>query len=298
MTYIELINQFWKINKEKSISATETQLYFKLLDTCNALGWKNPFNHSNRFVCGETNVSEKTLIRARRNLKHYGLIDFKSGKLKKQNTIYSIVGITNDSHNVPLSGPLNGPLNAPLSGPQSGSQSSPPGNPLSGTNAPDNIRSRLDKELDKEKNENKEPKGSMSTCVDSPESVSEVFNQFNLICKNVIPAKVLTKKRKETIGARLREHGFENVLTMLELAGQSDFMAGDNKRKWMATIDWVFRPTNFVKVLEGNYNNRPDRSPGFGPNTGYAGDYIGKPSHLEIIKETYQTLVNDGTFDF
>jgi hypothetical protein len=34
-------------------------------------------------------------------------------------------------------------------------------------------------------------------------------------------------------------------------------MHGENNRKWMATFDWVFSsPNNFLKTLEGNYNNK------------------------------------------
>lgn len=95
MNYIELINRFWKMNKEECFTANETQLYFKLLDTCNSLGWKNPFNHSNGYICGELGISEPTFLRCRNKLKQVGLIDFVSGKVKRQKTVYTVLGLNN-----------------------------------------------------------------------------------------------------------------------------------------------------------------------------------------------------------
>jgi hypothetical protein len=90
MSYIELINQFWALNKEHSFTANETSLYFALLDTCNELGWKNPFNQSNSYLCMKCNFSENTFTRARNVLNQKGLIDFKSEPGRRRKTSYKI----------------------------------------------------------------------------------------------------------------------------------------------------------------------------------------------------------------
>ena len=37
----------------------------------------------------------------------------------------------------------------------------------------------------------------------------------------------------------------------------SDFLKGYNKYGWKATFDWVFKNSeNWIKILEGNYDNR------------------------------------------
>ena len=99
------------MNKEECFTANETQLYFKLLDTCNSLGWKNPFNHSNGYICGELGISEPTFLRCRNKLKQVGLIDFISGKVKRQKTVYTLLGLNNftlsDTQNVTLSDTLS-----------------------------------------------------------------------------------------------------------------------------------------------------------------------------------------------
>lgn len=119
MTYIDLINEFWKLNKEHPFTATETQLYFKLLDTSNSLGWKNPFSQSNLFICAECNMSEPTLIRVRNSLKQHGLIDFVSGKVKRQLTTYTILGLNKLTLNSSLNDSLSVSLNDSLSGKKS-----------------------------------------------------------------------------------------------------------------------------------------------------------------------------------
>lgn len=115
MNYIELINNFWRLNKEHSFTSNETQVYFKLLDTCNSLGWKNPFNQSNLFICAECGMSEPTLIRVRNSLKQLGLIDFISGKIKRQFTNYTILGLNDLSLSSTQSVTLSSTLSSTLS---------------------------------------------------------------------------------------------------------------------------------------------------------------------------------------
>jgi hypothetical protein len=66
----------------------------------------------------------------------------------------------------------------------------------------------------------------------------------------------ITEKRKESIRARIREHGKENFAGMIRIASRSDFLKGDNQRGFKATFDWLIKPGNFQKVIEGNYENR------------------------------------------
>jgi hypothetical protein len=83
----------------------------------------------------------------------------------------------------------------------------------------------------------------------------EVVDFFNRTCVR-LPSIKITDKRKSTINARIKEHSKEEVLKMIKRASESDFLAGQNQRDWSATFDWLFRPNNFVKVLEGNYDNK------------------------------------------
>lgn len=64
----------------------------------------------------------------------------------------------------------------------------------------------------------------------------------------------LSEKRKSQVRARIREHGKDAFARMIRMAARSDFLKGD-KGDFKATFDWLIKPTNFEKVLSGNYDN-------------------------------------------
>jgi hypothetical protein len=74
--------------------------------------------------------------------------------------------------------------------------------------------------------------------------------------KAIIPRIVsINGKREGNVRARIREYGLEKVYEMITKASQSDFLNGKNRKGWRADFSWLFLPTNFQKVLEGNYDN-------------------------------------------
>lgn len=84
----------------------------------------------------------------------------------------------------------------------------------------------------------------------------EFFNQTISESGSVIKEiRQLTDRRKLAIQARARENGKESLMEVIKQAAKSDFLNGRNDRGWVADFDWLMRPNNFVKVLEGNYNN-------------------------------------------
>lgn len=70
----------------------------------------------------------------------------------------------------------------------------------------------------------------------------------------------LSESRKKMIGARIREYGKEQFAIAVKKAAKSDFMKGQNNRGWTATFDWMIKPTNFQKIIEGNYDNKDFRN--------------------------------------
>ena len=85
----------------------------------------------------------------------------------------------------------------------------------------------------------------------------DFFNRTMREAGAVIPqCKSCEGKRRDFVKARVREHGMERVYEMITKASVSDFLNGKNGRAWIANFEWLFRPTNFQKVLEGNYDNR------------------------------------------
>ncbi len=137
--------------------------------------------------------------------------------------------------------------------------------------SPFDVRQEIEKELEIEKDiekDNKEDKSSMSVETDSSVSKSQKIDYFSIteywnthsLLKEITK---ITDTRKPNVNARVKEHGLEAVYRMIDNAGRSPFLRGDNDRGFMATFDWCFKPKNFTKVLEGNYidkNYRDDKT--------------------------------------
>lgn len=66
----------------------------------------------------------------------------------------------------------------------------------------------------------------------------------------------ISDNRKRSIRARIRGHGKEAFVEVIQKAINSNFLKGDNSRGFTATFDWLIKPTNFEKTLSGNYDNR------------------------------------------
>lgn len=63
-------------------------------------------------------------------------------------------------------------------------------------------------------------------------------------------------KRYDSLVARIKQYGIDDTLLAIDQIRDSDFLQGKNKNGWTITFDWFVLPNNFIKVLEGNYNNR------------------------------------------
>jgi len=65
----------------------------------------------------------------------------------------------------------------------------------------------------------------------------------------------LNDQRKGFINERVKEHGIEKVKEVILSACKSDFLNGKNDKNWKADFEWIVRPTNFLKILEGRFIN-------------------------------------------
>lgn len=111
----------------------------------------------------------------------------------------------------------------------------------------------------------KEKKRKESIPPKSPEGESDkidyqkLVDYFNRTFAGKLPTVTqLTDKRKAAIKSRMANHGKDAIFQMLLNAANSPFLLGENNQNWRADFDWIFKPTNFVKILEGNYLKRED----------------------------------------
>ncbi|WP_339623688.1 hypothetical protein [Eubacterium sp.] len=99
----------------------------------------------------------------------------------------------------------------------------------------------------------------------------KIADYWNSVCTELPKVQAMNDNRKKAIRARVKEHGEATVLQVIALVKQSDFLCGRTGNDWNASFDWTMKPTNFVKVLEGNYANKA-ASPATGPVRDYEGD--------------------------
>ena len=87
-----------------------------------------------------------------------------------------------------------------------------------------------------------------------------VLDAFHESCPSLPKVLKLSDSRKKAIKARLNDFGLDDIKRAFVLTEQSDFLKGSNATGWQAGFDWLMKPANLTKVLEGNYENRA--SPG------------------------------------
>ena len=99
-----------------------------------------------------------------------------------------------------------------------------------------------------------------ATCQPHDERIdySELVKFFNEKTQGVfgVIRMPLSDKRKGMINARIKTYGKETFAQMIQKALNSDFLKGQNKNGWRASFDWLIKPTNFEKVISGNYDNK------------------------------------------
>lgn len=89
--------------------------------------------------------------------------------------------------------------------------------------------------------------------------VGRILDEWNTL--SVYGIKQVSKidshsKRYGNLNARLKQYGIDDVLKAINNIRHSDFLQGKHKGKpWQITFDWFVLPSNFPKVLEGNYDN-------------------------------------------
>lgn len=92
-----------------------------------------------------------------------------------------------------------------------------------------------------------------------------IVSLFNSICRGLPSIRDLTDKRKKAIrdaAPRVKEYGgWEKLFKTVQ---HSDFLTGRNGAWTNCGFDWIFKPANLTKIMEGNYRNK-DESSGLPP---------------------------------
>ena len=114
---------------------------------------------------------------------------------------------------------------------------------------------------DLEKALKQEPLIMMSEPKSSHQDIVDAWNN-ELVPLGIPKINGIRSKRATLVTARIREYGKESFFKCIEEVKQSSFLQGKTKGAWTGfNFDWLICPSNFPKVLEGNYNdNRKNKS--------------------------------------
>ena len=118
-----------------------------------------------------------------------------------------------------------------------------------------NVTTEIDKESEKEKESETDseapspPAGEACGC-------DEIIDRFNSICVSLNRVSGITERRRKAIQSALNEIGGEKLTEIFRRAEASDFLKSGGTNGWKAGFDWLLKPENYTKVLEGNYDNR------------------------------------------
>lgn len=84
--------------------------------------------------------------------------------------------------------------------------------------------------------------------------ILEAWNTLSSVGISAVSRVNPGSKRYINLVARINEYGTDDVLKAITEIHKSKFLQGHNNRGWVITFDWFLLPSNFPKVLEGNYN--------------------------------------------
>lgn len=88
---------------------------------------------------------------------------------------------------------------------------------------------------------------------------SQIIDEWNKLDGNIPKIQSLNPgtDRYKMLKARISEYSLDDVLKAIKTIDNSRFLKG-YVSTWNATFDWFVKPSNFVKVLEGTYNDKTE----------------------------------------
>lgn len=92
------------------------------------------------------------------------------------------------------------------------------------------------------------------------DDVQMVVDDFLSICKSMPTIRDVSPSRKKAIKSAIAHAGGIDALRdAFKKAEASDFLTGRNGGWGGCGFDWILKPANLSKILEGNYDNRAGR---------------------------------------
>lgn len=126
------------------------------------------------------------------------------------------------------------------------------------TKRTDNVDVDVDDDVDVDVNNNSSDSDE-SDCQNPQADVRRAIELWNTLADlGIKPVSKIAPgaKRFDYLRARIRQYGMAEYENAINRIRGSDFLQGKHTGKpWQITFDWFVLPSNFPKVLEGNYDN-------------------------------------------
>lgn len=100
-------------------------------------------------------------------------------------------------------------------------------------------------------------------------------------CPSLGKIKKLNDTRIRLIVKLFKEYSKEEIITVLDKVENSDFLKGKTGT-WKATVDWIIKDSNFIKIYEGNYDNNSHNKK---PVPLESNKFVGKCYNRNLSKE-------------
>ena len=93
----------------------------------------------------------------------------------------------------------------------------------------------------------------------------DIMELYNSLCISLPKIKEVTDKRQDTLRVWWRSGiTIDNIKTFFEKVERSDFLTGKTGNFNGCSFDWIIKPANRQKILEGNYDAKNKSSNGKG----------------------------------
>lgn len=88
----------------------------------------------------------------------------------------------------------------------------------------------------------------------------DVVAAYNSICKSLPHLYKVSDKRKRSIKICFTQ-GFtlDDIRKAFTIAEKSAFLTGNNDRNWRACFDFIIKPDNLLKIIEGVYGSEREK---------------------------------------
>ena len=88
------------------------------------------------------------------------------------------------------------------------------------------------------------------------QKAQEIVDLYHECCPSLPKVMTISPKRISLVKARLKDYKAEQIKEIFIKAESSEFLRNGSGTWKGANFDWILNPNNFIKIMEGNYDNK------------------------------------------